>query len=464
MTIAGRSVACSDLIEVENPARAQPFARAPQASDADIDAAVTAAADAGDDWAWIGEKERGGLLRACGDALAAGLDEIAELITCEQGKPLREARAEVGLAADWFQRTAELSLDPEEPVRDETARIATARIPRGAVAAIAPSNFPVILAVTKIAPALLAGNTVVVKPSPETPLSGLRMVELLNEVLPPGVLNSVCGGAGPGSTLVTHPGIRMVSFTGSVEVGRAIAQAAASDLRHIVLELGGNDACVVLPGADIEAVAPAVFAAAMRNCGQFCAAVKRVYVVREQAAQLAEAFAAAASGFVLGDGLEPSTDLGPLVGASHRARVAGLVAAAERAGGKVVCGGTSPERAGYFYAPTVVTDLPRGTDLEIEEQFGPVIPVIAYDDLDAAVAQANATRFGLGGSVWGDPDAARAVAASMDCGTVWINTHGDLRHEVPFGGFQQSGVGVEYGYWGLLEYTRIQVLHEALPS
>ncbi|MDX2525290.1 aldehyde dehydrogenase family protein [Streptomyces europaeiscabiei] len=461
MTIAGKPISAADWTEVENPARAEVFAKVPSASGADVDAAVSAATDAAADWAGLSQAERQALLRACGDALAGHLDEVAALVTQEQGKPLRDARAEVGLSADWFHRTAELSLDVEELVRDEAAHITAVRVPHGPVASVAPSNFPVILAVTKIAPALLAGNTVVLKPSPLTPLSGLRMAEVFASVLPPGVLNTVSGGAETGTALVTHPGIRMVSFTGSDTTGRAIARAASSDLRHVVLELGGNDACLILPGTDVSAVAPGVFAAAMRNCGQFCAAVKRVYVSRDQAAQLVDALAAEADSVALGDGLDPTSDLGPLVSGDQRAKVSALVAAAERAGGTVVRGGRAPRRPGYFFAPTIMTDLPPGTDLEQEEQFGPVIPVIAYDSVPEAVARANGTRFGLGGSVWGPVEAARAVGAELECGTVWINTHGDLRHDVPFGGHGQSGVGLEYGYWGLLEYTRVKVLNVA---
>jgi acyl-CoA reductase-like NAD-dependent aldehyde dehydrogenase len=461
MTISGKPAVAADWTEVENPARAEVFARVPSASGADVDAAVSAASAAFEDWAGCSESERQDLLRACGHALAEHIDEVAELVTREQGKPLSDARAEVGASADWFHRTAELSLRSEELVRDETADITALRVPHGPVAAIAPSNFPVVLAVTKIAPALLAGNTVVLKPSELTPLSGLRMAEVFASVLPPGVLNTVSGGAGAGTALVTHPGVRMVSFTGSDTTGRAIARAAASDLRHVVLELGGNDACVILPGTDVSAVAPAVFAAAMRNCGQFCAAVKRVYVARDQAAELVDALAAHADSVTLGDGLDPATDLGPLVSGDQRAKVAELVAAAEGAGGTVVRGGRAPRRPGHFFAPTIVTDLPPGTGLEQEEQFGPVIPVIAYDSVREAVSRANGTRFGLGGSVWGPDEAARAVGAGLACGTVWINTHGDLRHDVPFGGHGQSGVGLEYGYWGLLEYTRVKVLNVA---
>ncbi|MFC5833578.1 aldehyde dehydrogenase family protein [Nonomuraea insulae] len=457
MTIAGRPAVCESWIPVENPATAAVFGRAPLSSAADVKAAVAAASAAARMWSRSSVTDRSILLRACGEILHDHTEELAQLLTCEQGKPLREARDEVSLAADWFGHTADLSSHLEPT--GEQAGITLERIPHGVVAAIAPSNYPIILAVVKLAPALLAGNTVVVKPSPLTPLSTLRMAELLTQRLPPGVINTVCGGAELGMALVTHPGVDMVSFTGSVSAGRTIAAAAGRGLRRVVLELGGNDACVVLPGADVTRIAPAVFAAATRNCGQFCAAIKRVYVSRAQATDLAAALAEACAAVTLGDGLDPATDLGPLVSKPQRERVTTLVAMAESAGGKAVSNCRPPDLSGHFFPPTVVSDLPPGTALETDEQFGPAIPVIAYDEVQEAVDLANASGYGLGGSVWGDSDTARPVAAALRCGTVWVNTHGELRHDVPFGGLRDSGVGVEYGYWGLLEYTRIKVLN-----
>ncbi len=447
-------------IAVDNPASGVVLDRIPVTTRAGLDAAVDAATRAWPDWAAAGEHERRAALVCCGAALAARVDEIAALLTTEQGKPLRQATAEVRLAADWFAQTAALSLEAEHP----DASVTVARVPLGPVAAIAPSNFPIILAVTKLAPALLAGNTVVLKPSPLTPLATRCMTEVLGAVLPAGVLSTVYGDAEVGTALVGHPAVRMVSFPGSVATGRAIARATAGRFLPLVLELGGNDACVVLPDADVGRVAGEIFGAATVNSGQFCAAVKRVYVSRRQAAELTGALAAAARAAVVGDGADPATELGPLVGRAGRDRVAELVRAAEHAGARTVTGGRPLEGPGYFYPPTVVTDLPAGTRLEQEEQFAPVIPVVAYDRLDEAVARANGTDYGLGASVWGDPAQAPSVADRLDAGTVWLNTHGQLRHDVPFGGTRCSGVGVEYGYWGLLEYTRIRVTHARVAA
>ncbi|MGX4653367.1 aldehyde dehydrogenase family protein [Micromonospora sp. SCSIO 07396] len=461
MTIAGRSTRSPGRIPVEDPATADVFAEAPRCTSAQLDDAVVGAVDAFDAWSRSGADRRRAALLACGSVLAQAGDELAELLTAEQGKPLRQARAEVALAADWFGHTAELSLSlsRQRLVAEEATEVTLDRTPVGPVAAIAPSNYPVILAVTKIAPALLAGNTVVLKPSPVTPLASLRMGQLLAEVLPPGVFSTVSGDGDLGSALVAHPAIRMVSFTGSIRSGRAIARCAADSFKRVVLELGGNDPCILLPGTEVGRVAGDIFRRATVNSGQFCAAIKRVYAPSGQVAELTEALRAEAAAVTVGDGRDPGTDLGPLVSRAQLEHVHRLVDAAARAGGRVVTGGAALPRPGHFYPPTVVTDLPPGTDLEQDEQFGPVVPVIGYDDLDEAVARANGTRFALGGSVWGEPAVARDVAARLDCGTAWVNTHGDLRHDVPFGGLRDSGVGVEYGHWGLLEYTQIKITH-----
>lgn len=457
MTIGGKRTHGAGKLAVENPARAEEFAHAPAASAQDVHHAVAAAAAAFPDWSALSFAERAQLLRDCRTLLHRHIDEFSRLLTLEQGKPLADARAEVALAADWFGHTAALSLPSENLVDEPGALLSMEHVPYGAVAAVAPSNFPLILAITKVAPALLAGNTVVLKPSEVTPLASLRMTELLGEVLPAGVFNSICGGPDIGAALTEHPAIGLISFTGSVPVGRAIARSAAGGFKHVVLELGGNDACLVLPGADVTALAPRIFAAAMVNNGQFCAAIKRIYIPAPKAEQLTSALADLAATVRLGDGLLTGTEYGPLVSRSQLDRAAALVAEARAAGARVIPGSRTPDLPGHFHTPTVVTDLPRDTRLEVEEQFAPVLPVFAYDTVEEAVARANGTEFGLGGSVWGDEEHAVSVAAELDCGTVWINTHGALRPEAPFGGYRSSGVGTEYGYWGLLEYARIKV-------
>ncbi|MGW7384503.1 aldehyde dehydrogenase family protein [Streptomyces sp. NPDC054794] len=462
MTIDGRPVVTRKTLSVVDPATGKVAAEAPACAPEELGAAVEAAARAFAPWAARSLEERAAFVGRCGDVLAEHAEEIAALLTMEQGKPLAQARAEAELSASWFGDTAALRLGVEPLVDDGTASVTMRRVPRGVVAAIAPFNFPLILSVCKIAPALLAGNTVVVKPSPLTPLATLRMVEVLAKALPAGVLNALSGSAELGPALTRHPKVDLISFTGSVAVGRAIA--ATAGLRRVVLELGGNDPAIVLPGADLEAVAPELFARSLVNSGQFCAAIKRVYVPRRNHAELVEQLGEFARRARLGDGLDPSTEYGPLTAGEHVPRVAAMVEEAVRDGARVVAQSEVPVGGGHFHPVTVVSDLPPASRLEREEQFAPVIPVLAYDDTASAIRAANVTEYGLGASLWGDPDLAEGLAAQVDAGTVWINTHGDLRHDVPFGGSRDSGLGVEYGYWGLLEYTRIAVTHRAGPG
>jgi acyl-CoA reductase-like NAD-dependent aldehyde dehydrogenase len=336
------------------------------------------------------------------------------------------------------------------------------RRPVGVVAAIAPWNVPLALAFWKVAPALRAGCSVVLKPSPYTPLSTLRVGEILRSVLPPGVLNVVAGEDELGAWMTGHPVPRKVSFTGSVPVGKLVAAAAARDLKRVTLELGGNDAALILDDADVDAIAEPLFTSAFSNAGQICCAVKRVYVPERLHDRLAGALADLAGSFPVGDGAEPQTKMGPLAHEAQRRRVAQLVDEAVATGGRVLAGGRELDRSGFFYAPTVVTGAAQSTTLVSDEQFGPALPLIAYRDEDAAIAAANGTPYGLGGSVWSaDPDRAGAVADRLECGTVWINTHKALAVHQPFGGLKWSGIGTENGVWGLDEYTDLQVRHVA---
>ena len=457
MTIGGKPVEGIDSMPVENPATGENFAEAPACSAAELDRAVCAARDTFPRWAGLPQQQRVTDLIDCAKALEASVEQIAKLITLEQGKPLRESLAEVRLSADWFRHVAELSISSQKLADNITMD----RIPHGVVAAITPSNFPVLLAVVKIAPALLAGNTVVLKPSPSTPLSSLRLGEVLNSALLPGALNVVSGRAELGPALTGHPYVNLISFTGSMHTGQRVARAAAPEFKRVVLELGGNDACILLPGVDVAGFAEEIFRRSMVNAGQYCAAIKRVYVARDQEQELVDALASLARSATVGDGMDPATDIGPLTTAEHLESVTELVSDAVNNGGRVVTGGAPLDRPGHFFPPTIVSELPASTRLEGAEQFAPVIPVLAYDDVSSAVKRANGTHYALGGSVWGPEAEAREVAAALDCGTVWVNTHGDLRHDVPFGGHRASGMGVEYGYWGLLEYTQIKVTNVA---
>jgi len=336
------------------------------------------------------------------------------------------------------------------------------RSPVGITAAITPWNFPVALLVWKLAPAFLAGCTVVGKPSPFAPLTALAVAELFNRHLPPGVLNMITGGPEIGSALVSHPRVAKISFTGSVPTGKRIYESAAATLKRLNLELGGNDAAILLPDVDVEDVAPKIFWAANYCSGQICLAAKRVFVHADIHDRFVDAYTSYAKTVVIGDGLEPGTQLGPLNNAPLLRRVMGLVEDAERRGGRVVLGGSRLDRKGYFYPPTVVTGCLPGMPLVEEEQFGTALPILRYETVDQAVAMANDTRFGLGASVWAaDVAAADSVARRLEAGAVWINTIFDNEPSSPFGGVKESGFGMENGPWGLDEFTTLKVIRRA---
>ncbi|PWS46371.1 aldehyde dehydrogenase, partial [Streptomyces sp. FT05W] len=401
----------------------------------------------------------GALLAAADDVEAAGAD-LAPLLTREQGKPLSESYAEVARTAARLRYFAEL--DPgSQPITDgRPVRSEIRWRPLGPVAAIVPWNFPLQLASAKFAPALAAGNTVVLKPSPCTPLATRLLGSVLSSALPENVLTIVTGGEPLGARLASHPGIRHVTFTGSIPTGRAVAESAAASLTRATLELGGNDAAVLLEDVDVERVADRLFWAAFRNCGQVCMAVKRVYAPARIYSRVVEALAHRARTVVVGSGLDPVSELGPVNNADQLARVERYTAQALSDGARAAAGGHRLDRPGYFFAPTILADVPSTSRVVTEEQFGPVLPVLPYTSVDEAVEAANGTGFGLGGSVWGtDLDRAEAIADRLECGTAWINHHAELSLAQPFAGVKESGVGVAGGPWGLYGNLRPFVVH-----
>jgi acyl-CoA reductase-like NAD-dependent aldehyde dehydrogenase len=459
LTIDGAAVGADQTFDVTNPATGERFASAPDASPAQLDTAFEAAARAFRTWRTDDDARRAAL-HAMADVIAGATDEIAPILTAEQGKPLPWSEFEVQGAAGWLRYYADLEHGRQVLRDDETARVELVRAPIGPVAAIVPWNFPIFIAVAKVAAALRAGNTVVLKPSPYTPLATLRLGELVRDLLPPGVFNVISGGHALGPAVSSHPLARKISFTGSTATGKKIAAAAADDLKRITLELGGNDPAIVLDDADPGAVAEQLFATAFNNNGQACVAPKRVYVAEAMRPALVEALAEHARAAKVGDGADAGTDLGPLNNAAQRDRVRELVDAAVAGGATAVTGGRTPEGPGYFYEPTILTDLSDGARIVDEEQFGPAMPVIAYRDVEDALERANGTMFGLGASVWSaDPDRAAAVAEQVDAGMTWINTHTAIAFDQPFAGAKWSGIGVEAGELGLDAYTDVRVLH-----
>jgi acyl-CoA reductase-like NAD-dependent aldehyde dehydrogenase len=461
MTIGGDTVPATDSFGVVNPATGDVFAEAPECSPQQLDAAFDAASKAQRDWKADEGFRRETLLKVA-DVLMASAAEVAPILTAEQGKPLADANIELFAAAIWCQYFANLET-PRQVIEDNDAsHIEIVRRPIGVVAAITPWNFPLTLAFWKIAPALLAGNALVLKPSPYTPLATLKVAELLRDVLPGGVLNVVSGGDQLGAWMTEHPVPRKVSFTGSIETGKKVAMSAAPDLKRVTLELGGNDPAIVLDDADPAAVSKAIFNGAFANNGQVCSAIKRVYVPESMYDEVVDGLAAEASAIKVGDGTDADSKLGPINNKPQFERVKELVSEAISGGAKAVTGGHAMDRPGYFFQPTILTGLSDGTRIVDEEQFGPALPVVSYRDLDDVVDRANATHFGLSGSVWGaDTDRATEIAGRLECGTAWVNQHMALAPQTPFGGFKWSGIGVENGPWGLAEFSEMQVINRS---
>ncbi|MBV1790722.1 aldehyde dehydrogenase family protein [Marinobacterium sp. D7] len=460
LMIGGQATAgARDPFAVIDPATGERFADCPAASPEQVDQAVAAAAEAFKSWQYSSDEERKAILHRIADAIEANADELAQIVTREQGKPLALAQMEVGGAIAWTRYTAELEI-PVKVIEDSEQRLAELHHkPLGVVGSITPWNWPLMIAVWHIMPALRTGNTVVVKPSSLTPFNTLRLVELINEQVPAGVINIVTGEGGIGRAMTGHPDINKIVFTGSTPTGQDIMRNAAGNLKRLTLELGGNDAGIVLPDADLDAVAMGIFQTAFLNMGQTCAALKRLYVHDSLYDDLCQRLVNIAQEQKVGSGLEDGVTFGPVQNRAQFDLVRELVEDARAQGAKVLCGGEALPGNGYFYPPTIVADITDGTRLVDEEQFGPVLPVIRYSDVEDAIARANDNPNGLGASVWGsDIEQARKVAVRLESGTAWINNHAEVLPHCPFGGCKMSGFGVEFGEEGLLEYTQSQLL------
>ncbi|MFI9047134.1 aldehyde dehydrogenase family protein [Streptomyces sp. NPDC053427] len=444
---------------VLDPATGEAFDEAPDQQPDELDALVGRAHGAWRSWRADPAARTTALLAAADAVEAAGAD-LAPLLTREQGKPLAESYAEIARVTARLRYFAELDLRPQLITDGRPVCSEVRWRPLGPVAAIVPWNFPLQLASAKFAPALAAGNTVVLKPSPFTPLATRLLGSVLSAALPDGVLTIVTGHEPLGARLASHPGIRHVTFTGSIPTGRDVARGAAASLARVTLELGGNDAAILLDDVDVEKIVDRLFWAAFRNCGQVCMAVKRVYAPARLYSHVVEALAQRAKTAVVGAGLDPATQLGPVNNAPQLARVERYTAQAVADGARVAAGGRRLDRPGYFFAPTVLADVPARSPVVTEEQFGPVLPVLPYGNLDEAVEAANDTGFGLGGSVWGtDLGRAEEVADRLECGTAWVNHHAELSLAQPFTGSKESGVGVAGGLWGLYGNLTPFVLH-----
>jgi acyl-CoA reductase-like NAD-dependent aldehyde dehydrogenase len=461
LLIAGKPVAGASTFNVMNPATEEVLAACPRANLTQLNEAVAAAKAAFPAWAATPLEGRSRLLLELADALGGRSDDLARLLTQEQGKPLFAAREEIGETIDTLRIFAAMDLPLKVLEETDSARIVQQRTPLGVVAAITPWNFPIVLLAIKLAPALLAGNTVVIKPAATTPLTTLRVGEICARIFPAGVVNVIADMNDLGDALTSHPHVAKVTFTGSTATGRKVMASVAGTLKRLTLELGGNDAAIVLDDVDPRAIAPKLFQAAMVNSGQVCLAAKRVYVPDSLYDAVCAELAKLAESAVVGNGLDAGTQFGPVQNKMQFDKVQGFIAEA-RERGKVIAGGTPVEGRGYFIRPTIVRDIADDARLVREEQFGPVLPVLRYSDLDEVIARANSTEYGLGASVWSaDPERAYEVALRIDAGTVWVNKHLDLPPNIPFGGAKQSGLGTEMGQEGLEEFTQAKIINIA---
>ena len=466
MLINGESVTAENTFEVINPATETVITTVPEASLTQLNEAVTAARQALPGWSGQSMDERRALILKIADRLEENMGELAQLLSEEQGKPIEGfaglgAMFELGGSLAWIRYTASLDL-PVEVIQDnDEARIEVHRKPVGVVGSITPWNYPLLITCWHIIPGLLAGCTVVAKPSEYTPLTVLKAMHLISDLLPPGVVNIVTGKGALGAAISSHPDIDKIVFTGSTRTGKRIMEAAADNLKRLTLELGGNDAAIVLPDTNVAEAAGKIFATAMINNGQTCAALKRLYVHEDIYDEMCEALAAIAGSVKTGPASE-SPDFGPIQNKMQYDRVCELAESARADGATFLTGGEPVPGPGYFFPVTIVKDIPENSRLVQEEPFGPILPVVSFSDVEDALERANAVSVGLGGSVWSsDTEAAQKLASRLECGTAWVNNHAMIQPDAPFGGVKQSGVGVEFGRYGLVEYTNIQTLQIA---
>ncbi len=457
LLIDGQLVETIEAIDVIDPATELVIATCARTTPALVDKAVAAAKRAFPAWRDTPFDERRLVVLSISDAIERHSDELIRLIVGEQGKPSAVATIEIQWAIEFCRYFASLSLAPEVLQDDAQQRVELHHRPIGVVAGLVPWNFPFLMAVYKLAPALMTGNTFVLKPSPTTPLSALRLGEIIQVLVPRGVVNIVSDAGDIGPILTAHPDVAKVSFTGSSATGRSVMAAAAPTLKRLTLELGGNDAAIVLEDVDVKATAQKVFAMAFLNSGQVCMSIKRIYVQSTIYDAMCDELARLAEGTKIGHGLDPSTQLGPLQNQRQFNAVKQVLEELPRHG-KVIAGGTT-QQPGFFIRPTLVRDIVEGNSVVDQEIFGPVRSILKFDSIDEAVARANSSQYGLGASVW-TKDLARGatIAARLEAGSAWVNQHCAIAPHIPIGGVKQSGLGREFSRDGLLEYTTSQSL------
>ena len=453
----------NEWFEVDNPATEEIIAKVARGDAFDVAQAVDAAKRAFEPWRWVAANTRAEMLHEVAHLARQHMDELVSLLTDEEGKPRGENVEEMEWVTTTFDYYAEMGRNLRGRVIPSNERSQfnfVIKEPYGVVGCIVPWNFPLLLLAWKMAPALAAGNTVVIKPSELTPLATLRFVELCCAHLPPGVVNVVTGFGDVGQALVQHPDVPVIAFTGSVATGQKIAALAAPMMKHLHLELGGKDAFVVAPDADLESAVEALAYAALINAGQVCTSSERVYVPEH----LRDKFATGVADFVrslkLGDGQAAETDIGPMIGTNYRAKVATHVEQARQAGARVLTGGKIPERRGYFYEPTVLVDVNHTMPIMVEETFGPAIPIMSYTSFDEAIRLVNDSKYGLGATLRSnDPTLVKRFFEEVKAGTIWINDPLTDNYAGPFGGMKMTGGGRELGEEGLLTFLETKHVH-----
>ncbi|MFT6834375.1 MAG: acyl-CoA reductase-like NAD-dependent aldehyde dehydrogenase [Francisellaceae bacterium] len=459
LTINGKLEDTQKYFAVLNPATEKEISQCPSASLEQLNKAVSSAKNAFKKYKFSKIETRRDILYQVSEKIKHNKESLAELLTQEQGKPLNDALEEIDSAIKGIIENAKLDI-PVVVLKDDCdTRVEAHYKPRGVMASILPWNYPVHLACGEIARSIITGNTLVLKPSPETPLATLLLGEIIRDVLPQGICNIISGDDDLGKHLVSHPDVVCISFTGSVGTGKAIAQSAGSDLKRVSLELGGNDAAIVLPRADVKKIANELFWAAFSNCGQVCIATKRIYVHSDLKEDLIDALVKIAKTVKVGNGLEESIQIGPLNNARQREIVSELVEDAKVNNATIHIGGHKLYERGYFYAPTIISNVTNGYRIVDEEQFGPVIPIISYDNVDEAIRLANGVNVGLSGSVWGeDTSEAIRVAHQLECGMSKVNCAFGRLSSAPFGGFKHSGIGRHGGQWTIQSLIELQTI------
>jgi acyl-CoA reductase-like NAD-dependent aldehyde dehydrogenase len=458
--IDGELVTTAGTMDVINPATEEVVGQVPSAGQDELDRAVAAARRAFQSWKKTTPEERQKVVQGIAATIKENADELFRLLTSEQGKPHNQAQQEIYGAAGLAAAQSTLRLEDVINQDDDTRLSRTRRVPVGVVGGIVPWNFPIMMAIQKIVPALVAGCTIVLKPSPFTPLTTLRIAELIKDVVPAGTVNIITGPDELGPMITSHPGIDKITFTGSTATGKKIMEGASKDLKRITLELGGNDASIVLADADVEKVAEQLFWSSFSNAGQVCIAAKRIYIHENIYDDLSKAIAAYAKTVKVGDGAQQGTGVGPIQNKKQFERVCELIQDAKDQGYQFLTGGdVDPSGTGYYVPITILDNPPEDARIVAEEQFGPVMPLMKFATVDEAIERANASEYGLAGAVWtADAEQGVAVAERMETGTVWVNEFMHLSPFAPFGGHKQSGIGAEYGIDGLKEFTYPQVI------